>query len=251
MDSKERFSSRVDNYEKYRPSYPAQAVDYIISRGGLKEDSPVADIGAGTGIFSGLLLERQLRVMAVEPNPDMAKAAWAKLGPDERFGLMLSPAEDTGMAAASVEAIVSAQAFHWFDQAAAQVEFRRILKTEGRAFLIWNSRVLTGTPFLERYEALLHKYGTDYASVNHRNVSPEALQAFFREGTLELQTFPNRQIFDYDGVKGRLMSSSYAPAEGQPGHEEMLDELRQIFDETQQDGTVSFDYETEVYSGLL
>ncbi|QJC50845.1 class I SAM-dependent methyltransferase [Paenibacillus albicereus] len=249
MDSKERFSSRVEDYVKFRPGYPAEAIDAILEQGGLAPESAVADIGAGTGIFSGLLMERGLRVMAIEPNADMARAAWTAHGPNELFGIMLAPAEDTGLASESLDAIVCAQSFHWFDQEAAKAEFARILKPDKRAFLVWNSRLTAGTPFLERYEALLHEYGTDYASVNHRNISPERLQAFFREGTLTRRAFPNRQRFDYEGVKGRLLSSSYAPQAGDPRHEPMLAELRRIFDETQQDGTIDFDYETEVFSG--
>ncbi|SDS43572.1 Methyltransferase domain-containing protein [Paenibacillaceae bacterium GAS479] len=251
MDNKERFSSRVEDYVKYRPSYPAEVLDEIMAQGELVAESAVADIGAGTGIFSGLLMERGLRVMAIEPNADMARAAWAQHGPNDLFGIMLAPAEETGLSSHSMDAIVCAQSFHWFDAEAARVEFARILKPDKRVFLVWNTRLLSGSPFLEQYEELLHRLGTDYGSVNHRNVNGDKLESFFREGTMTLKTFPNSQLFDFDGVKGRLLSSSYAPQPGHPKYEQMLEELRRIFDETQTDGTVSFDYETELYSGLV
>lgn len=251
MDSKERFSSRVEDYVKYRPGYPTEALNFILEQGGLAAESYVADVGAGTGIFSGLLMERGVRVMAIEPNADMARAAWTAHGPNELFGIMLAPAEDTGISSNSMDAITCAQSFHWFDTEGARAEFARILKPDKKVFLIWNTRKTSGSPFLERYEELLHSLGTDYGKVNHRNITEEQLNAFFREGTMTLNRFPNRQLFDFDGVKGRLLSSSYAPQAGDPKHEPMLEELRRIFDETQEDGKVNFEYVTEVYSGLV
>lgn len=115
--------------------------------------------------------------------------------------------------------------------------------------LIWNTRRIHGTPFLERYEQLLLQYGTDYGQVNRRNISREALLAFFREGGMREARFAIRQLFDFEGLRGRLLSSSYSPQPGHPKYEPMMRELRDIFDSCQHDGTVSFDYETEVYWG--
>ncbi|MBW5448594.1 methyltransferase domain-containing protein [Cohnella sp. CFH 77786] len=249
MDSKERFSSRVDAYVKYRPGYPKEAIDYLYETEGFRAGAEIADIGAGTGIFTKLLLERGSKVAAVEPNREMREAAAAELGNDPNFRALPGSAEATGLPGASVDFVVSAQAFHWFDRDAARTEFRRILKPGGKAALIWNSRLTSGSPFLEAYEQLLHRWSTDYASVNHKNVSEEILAAFFQEGTMRTARFRNRQKFDYDGLKGRLLSSSYAPETGHPNHEPMLRELRELFDRSESDGLVSFDYETEIYTG--
>jgi len=248
-DSKERFSNRVEDYVKYRPGYPREAIDDLYESTGLTPSSEIADVGAGTGIFSRLLLERGSRVTAVEPNLAMRKAAEEALGGDPNFRAVPGSAEATGLGDASVDLIVCAQSFHWFDQAAAKVEFRRILKPGRQAALIWNSRLTSGTPFLEQYEQLLHRFGTDYAKVNHRNVSHKALIGFFKEGTMREKRYRNRQIFDFEGLRGRLLSSSYSPVPEEPNHEPMLRELRALFDRTQQDGRVFFDYETEVYAG--
>jgi SAM-dependent methyltransferase len=251
MDSKERFSNRVDTYVRYRPSYPKAAIDYLYEKVGFQPDNVIADIGAGTGIFSKLLLERDSRVVAIEPNEAMRKSAEGMLADLEGFQAVSGSAEATGLPDASVDGIVCAQSFHWFDRVAAKAEFRRILKPQGKVALIWNTRLTEGTRFLELYEQLLQTYGTDYLSVNHRNVSEEGLSSFFAPYELHAARFPNGQRFDFDGLRGRLLSSSYSPVPGHPNYEPMMRELQTIFEQTQEEGTVSIDYETEVFWGTL
>lgn len=249
MDSKERFSNRVDSYVKFRPTYPVEALDYLDRTVGMSPRCTVADIGAGTGIFTELLLDRGIEVAAVEPNPAMREAAESWLGGRERVRFVAGSAEETGLPGDSVDIIVCAQAFHWFDRAAAQIEFRRVLKPGGKVVLIWNSRLTQGTPFLEGYEHLLRAYANDYKEVQHKNISPDVLALFFKEGSMKVARFSNRQEFDFEGLKGRLLSSSYAPLPGQPNHKPMMAELQQLFDRTETEGKVSFDYETEVFWG--
>ncbi|WNQ11936.1 class I SAM-dependent methyltransferase [Paenibacillus aurantius] len=249
MDSKERFSNRVDTYVLYRPSYPKEALDYLYGPVGFTPESEIADIGAGTGIFSRLLLERGSRVLAVEPNGAMREAAEKTLGDEPRYQSVAATAEETGLPDGAVDHITCAQSFHWFDRTAARKEFHRILKPGGKVALIWNSRLTGGTPFLEGYESLLHRYGTDYEKVGHKNLSEATLASFFKEHSMQRVVFPYRQLFDLEGLRGRLASSSYTPAPGQPNHEPMMMALDDLFNRTQQDGTVSFDYETEIYWG--
>lgn len=251
MNSKERFSNRVDTYLKYRPSYPKEAIDYLYETVGLRPDSEIADIGAGTGIFSKLLLERGSRVIAVEPNPEMRQAAEKMLGGKPNFRAVPGSAEASGLSDRSVDFIVCAQSFHWFDRSAAKREFGRILKPGGKAALIWNSRLAHGTPFREGYERLLQTFGTDYKQVNHKNITPETLAAFFKEGTMREAKFANRQTFDFEGLSGRLRSSSYSPVPGDAAYEPMMEELRKLFEQNAQEGFVFFDYETEIYWGEI
>jgi SAM-dependent methyltransferase len=249
MDSKERFSNRVDMYVKYRPSYPAETIAYLYETVGFRADCAAADIGAGTGIFSRLLAEKGTRVMAVEPNRAMRAAAEQALGALPNFQAVEGSAEETGLPDQSVDFIVCAQSFHWFDRQAAQKEFRRILKPGGKAVLIWNTRLTQGTPFLEQYDRLLKEFASDYEKVNHKNITRETLVPFFRDGIMHEARFGNFQLFDFEALKGRTLSSSYVPLPGHPNYEPMLARLQELFDRTQQGGSVRFEYVTEVYWG--
>ncbi|QLG40269.1 methyltransferase domain-containing protein [Paenibacillus sp. FSL W7-1088] len=249
MNNRERFTSRVDSYLKYRPSYPKEAIDHLYEVVGLRASSNIADIGSGTGIISKLLLERGSYVIAVEPNQAMREAAEQMLESNPQFQSIEGSAESTGLPDQSVDFIVCAQAFHWFDRSATQIEFRRILRPGGRVILIWNSRLTNGTPFREEYNHLLHTYGTDYEKVNHKNISQTMLLSFFKEGSMHEMRVRMSQQFDFEGLKGRLLSSSYSPAPGHANYDPMMKELRNLFNRNNQDGIVEFDYETEIFWG--
>jgi SAM-dependent methyltransferase len=151
-----------------------------------------------------------------------------------------------------VDLITAGQAFHWFDPGAARTEFARVLKPGGKVVLVWNDRRKHGRPFLEAYEKLLQTYATDYAEVEHgREGSLEKIRSFFAPNPIRTSTFDNGQVLDYDGLRGRLRSSSYIPAEEQPGHREMINELERIFRDHQDKGQVVLEYDTRVYYGTL
>lgn len=251
MDNTQRFTDRVDTYVKFRPSYPKEAIDYLYETVGLGAGGEIADVGAGTGKFTRLLIERGSVVYAVEPNDAMRNAAEDALGGTPGFRAVPGTAEATRLPDGSVDAIVCAQAFHWFDREAAKQEFKRILKPGGKAALIWNSRLTRGTPFLEAYDKLLHAYGIDYAKVGHKNISEEALAKFFQPAHMHTARFPSGQLLDFEALSGRMLSSSYIPQPDHPNYEPMMAELRNIFDTCNEKGLVSFDYETEVFWGEL
>jgi SAM-dependent methyltransferase len=148
-----------------------------------------------------------------------------------------------------MDLIVSAQAFHWFDRTQARREFTRLLKPCGRIVLIWNVRQTASTAFLRDYENLLLNYAPDYSQVRHENVDAEALAGFFTGGVFEKHTFANHQSFDLAGLCGRLLSCSYAPAEGHFLHEPMIEELRCLFEDHEENGRVTFLYATEIFIG--
>jgi len=160
-------------------------------------------------------------------------------------------AEATTLADKSVDAITAGQAFHWFDREKARAEFARILRPGGWVALVWNERRVDSTPFLAAYEQLLRTYSREYETLNHRQVDQQMIAAFFKAGTFSSQTFENRQIFDFEGVTGRLLSSSYTPEPGQSTYQPMLDDLAAIVRTHQVDGSVSFEYDTNVYYGQL
>ena len=245
-----RFDSRVANYAAYRPGYPPELIAFLRDELGLGPGSVVADVGSGTGILSGMLLGEGCRVLAVEPNDSMREAAEAALGGDPNFASVNGTAEATTLEDASVDLVTAAQAFHWFDAERARAEVRRILRPRGRAVVVWNNRRTDSTAFLRDYESLLRRFGTDYAQVAATYGDENSLRKFFTRG-YEVKQFDNFQLFDFDGLKGRLLSASYVPLAGHPSHEPMLAELRRVFDAHQQDGRVRIEYDADVYYGKL
>lgn len=249
-DSTRRFSSRVDNYIRYRPGYPPAILDLLKAKCGLTGGSIVADIGSGTGILTELFLRNGNPVFAVEPNREMREAAERLLGKYPNFESVSGTAEATTLEDQNINFITASQAFHWFDREPSRREFVRVLKPGGWVVLIWNERVLTG-PFAKAYEHLLRTFATDYEEVNHKHADAKAIGLFFGMNRYEMATFPNRQIFDPEGLKGRLLSSSYAPEPGHPQHAPMLGALNRLFLEHQTGGNVVFEYDTLVYYGHL
>lgn len=249
-DTKDRFTGRVDDYVRARPGYPRAIVDDLAAAGILSAGAVVADIGAGTGISTELFLAAGYEAIGVEPNAPMREAAEAALAHFPSYRSRAGSAEQTGLPEASVDLVVAAQAFHWFDPTPTRAEFRRILRPPGWVALIWNARRATGTAFLEDYEQLLNEFGTDYAQVGHRGVGGERLTAFFG-GPFTTRRYDNRQGLDLAGLRSRLLSSSYIPAAGEPAHAAMLQRLQEIFATHAVNGRVEFIYDTEVHSGKL
>jgi SAM-dependent methyltransferase len=208
----------------------------------------VADVGSGTGISAELFLRNGNTVYGVEPNADMRRAAESQLAGYANFHSVAATAEATTLDPASVDYVVSGQAFHWFDRTRARREFTRILRPHGWIVLFWNTRI-DSTPFLRAYESLLQKFGTDYQTVEHRQVGADMLRSFFSSGEFNSRSLPNEQWFDFDGLKGRLLSSSYAPTEGHPNYQSMIDVLERAFESHNQNGRVCFEYDTEIYFG--
>ena len=248
--SVERFTSRVETYAKYRPGYPAEIIELLKDECGLTPDAVVADIGSGTGKLTELFLANGNVVFGVEPNASMRDVAESIFKDQPRFRSVDGSAESTTLPKSSVDLIAAAQAFHWFDPLKTRTEWIRILKPDGWAVLIWNDRQLQTTPFLSDYEQLLVEFGTDYSEVRHDKGMP-AIQRFFADAPFVLKGFPNTQVFDFDGLSGRVRSSSYTPEPDHPKFEPMMRELKTIFDKHQKNGYVNFDYETKVFYGRL
>jgi len=245
-----RFSDRVDNYIRYRPGYPPQVIETLRKECGLTAAHVIADIASGTGIWTKMLLANGNPVYGVEPNVDMRHAGECLLGACPKFTSIDGKAEATTLAGASVDFVTAAQAAHWFDRGRAREEFSRILKSDGWLVLLWNERAVDSTPFLRDYEQLLLAYGTDYEDVRHERTT-DAVNAFYDPAPYQERVFPMRQEFDYVGVEGRLLSSSYVPGPGHAKHEPMLHDLRRIFEQHAPDGRVAFTYKTRVYFGQL
>jgi SAM-dependent methyltransferase len=245
-----RFSDRVENYIRYRPGYPPEALQTLQRECGLAPRHVIADIASGTGIWTRTLLENGNPVFGVEPNTEMRQAGERLLTRFPNFTSIAGTAEATTLPDQNVDFVTAAQAAHWFDRASSRREFVRILKPDGWLVLLWNERLTDSTPFLRDYEQLLLTYGTDYGDVRHERTT-DAVNEFFDPAPFQARVFEMRQEFDYAGIEGRLLSSSYAPGPGHDNYEPMLRELRRIFDAHAVNGRATFGYKTRAYFGQL
>jgi len=248
MDSKERFTAYADDYTKYRPGYPSGAIDHLLEACGLAPGMAVADIGAGTGKLTGLLLARGLRVYAVEPNDAMRGAMEQALAGTPGFLPVKASAEETGLPDASVHVVTAAQAFHWFDQSKFREECRRILKPGGKVALIWNRRDLSD-PVMAAYEAVIQAHHDDMPNKTMRDIEEAAYASFIAH--YDVYRLASCQSFDYEGLVGRALSGSYAPRPGHPRHKALLAALLELFEQHKRDNRVTFVYRTEVIVGAL
>ena len=246
----ERFSNRVEDYLRYRPGYPPVILDVLREECGLMPQSVVADVGSGTGLLAQLFLANGNVVYGVEPNAAMREAAERALAGQAKFRSVAGSAEATTLPDASVDFVVAGQAVHWFEMNAARAEFRRIRKPHRWVAIIWNER-RKDTPFLREYENLLRTYGTDYGQVAESYPRHERMGEFFGRGGFDHKSFQTVQEFDFEGLRGRLMSASYAPAKGHPNHEPMLAALKQLFDAHENEGRVRVEYISRMYYGHL
>jgi SAM-dependent methyltransferase len=250
-DPTARFTDRAASYVKYRPSYPDRIIDVLREKMGLSPSWTVADIGSGTGIASALFLDSGCRVIGVEPNEAMRSRAEEAFRGRAGYSSAGGRAEATGLEALSVDLVVAAQAFHWFDRAAFRAEASRILRPPKRALLVWNDWRSGDSPFLGDYDTLLRSRMPERSESDHRNLASADFDAFFGELRWEKVSLPNPKRYDLNALKGRLLSASYAPKEGSPGYSQVAAELAEIFARHQRGGEVEFAYTTELYLGEL
>lgn len=244
-DPKQRFSDRVADYIKYRPKYPKEVIDILKREINLSSGDTVADIGAGTGFLTELFLDHGNLTYAVEPNEAMRKACSDLYGTDNLLKIVDGSAEVTQLPDQAIDLIVAGTAFHWFDPIETKKEFMRILKPEGHILLIWNVRK-DDAPFTAGYEEILRRRIPEYAVSQHRKFDPELIRDFLHPRQMKKQVLANSQSFDWDGFKGRALSSSFMPRQGLL-HDEVLSEMHDLYHRYEENGQVSFQYDTIMY----
>ena len=211
-----RFDGLAALYDRYRPSYPREAIRAIL--GGLPVPAAVVDIGAGTGISTRLLVDGGATTIAIEPNDEM-RALALDYGLDARAG----SAYATGLPDASADLVTCFQAFHWFENVAALDEFRRILRPDGRIALVWNERDTRGDAFTRGVREIEKRFGDGESNgsrigpklgANFVDASLEELLGSGGFGGIRRLQFANEQRLDRAGLVGRVRSASYAPRSG-------------------------------------
>jgi len=250
-DTVTRFSNRANDYVKYRPHYSPEVVQALQQACGLKPEHLVADVGCGTGLLAEVLLQNGNRVIGVEPNLEMREAGEHYLARFASFTMIDGSAERTTLADASMDFVVAGQAFHWFRPEQTRAEFARVLKPGGWTVLVWHDRDTQATPFLRAYDDFLRLHSIDYQQVNHKTVaSVDVVTRFFAPNPVQFISQQTQQHFDFDGLRGRLLSSSYVPREGVAA-EVMLQKLPELFSKFEEHGQVVVEYETKIYCGHL
>lgn len=245
-DTVRRFDDRVDDYADARPSYPAEAVQAMLRGLGWPGMLTVADVGAGTGIMARLIADAGPLVVAVEPNEKMRE----KARPHERVLWQDGTAEATGLKDGSVDLIVCAQAFHWFDRPAALAEFRRVLRTVGRLALVWNE-VDTDDPLGAVYRRVVDDAADDDAPRRRHAIGADPLAGDDLFCDVRCEVFAYEQVLTVDGLLGRAMSASYVPKSG-PGHRAMVEALRAAHAEHERaGGTAVLGYKTAVWMAAV
>ncbi len=248
VNNTERFSGKGEIYAKARPKYSEKLFEYLKENYGLTEDSIVADIGSGTGIFTQSLLEIGCRVFAVEPNEDMRKRAEEKLCSYENFISSDGTADRTSLADNIADFVIAAQAFHWFDADKFKAECKRILKKDAVVIIAYNSRDNEAECTKALYE-LRKKFNPDFHGFSN-GINDEKCRSFF-ENSCDVFKVDNSQIYDRDGYKNRVLSSSYSLKEGDEKYEEYLAEINEIFNKFSSDEKMTVPTYTVAYIGKI
>lgn len=269
-----RFSGRVENYVKYRPGYPQAIIDLLRKECHLTTNALIADIGSGTGKLAEVFLNNGYRVLGIEPDPEMRAAAEYVLGQSPTFTSSAASAEATELPDRSVDVVTAGQAFHWFDRERVRKEFARILVPEGWVVLVWNRQKTAGTPFLVALEQFWQTYltreglqgvatGQDLTlllqatnpvyrwRLDSGRFSQELIAPFFGSDGFAMQTFENPQVYDFEDLKGRVLSAGSAPQADHPRYTGMLETLESLFQMHQVNDSVTIDYETQIWYGQL
>ncbi len=244
----ERFTGRASFYARHRPSYPVKLLDDLFESGVLHAGDRVADLGSGTGIFTELLLDRGMRVFAVEPNDDMRSEAESRLSERKGFVSVKGKAEATTLGSEAVDAVTAAQSYHWFDPEPTRKELRRILAPNGWVILLWNKRVTDKDEYSREYEELVTRYSPEHSGIEDDKESPERIFGSLR---FEQRSYDHHRHLDLEAQKGMAASVSYLPVPGQERYEEFSRDLERIFHRNAIDGKVTVYLRAECCFGHL
>lgn len=239
-----RFSNNIKKYELYRPSYPKEIIEYFNKKIDLK-NMIVADIGAGTGIFTKLLLENGNKVYSIEPNEKMRHTAIKLLSEYEEAEFIDSKAESILLDDNSVNIITVAQAFHWFNTKKALQEFYRIIRDNGYVILLWND-LSYNSNFRNEYESIFKEYSEEYNKINHK-IHEEELNKIFYPNKIIKETFNFHQILNLNDFIGRFLSSSFSPHEKDGCYGDFVFSVKKLFNKYKEDEKVRIQYNSCVY----
>jgi SAM-dependent methyltransferase len=223
------FGDSAELYEQSRPSYPAEAVTHMVDRLGIRAGARVCDLAAGTGKFTRLIVGTGVIVVAVEPVAGMHRLLRRQL---PMVPVVAGVAEALPLRDRSLDAVVVAQAFHWFDAPVALAETARVLRPGGALGLVWNEWDVA-VPWIDR----IHRIVADASStpewrraIRSHDWMLEAITDSHRFEDVERATFRNSQILTPDAVIERVASTSHVAAAPEAKRAPVLDAVRSVLD---------------------
>jgi ubiquinone/menaquinone biosynthesis C-methylase UbiE len=252
-DTYSQYSRTVEYYRRYRPRYPQTLVEWLKNEFALSLEHIIADIGSGTGQMTELFLRNRNLVYSIEPNADMRRAAEQELRAYSNLKSLDATAEATTLPDSSVNLITVGNAFHWFNHSQTRKEFFRILKPQGWVILAWNLERNNGSPFAMAFEGFWQKHidpAARFKRASERKRSDSVTQFFGADYVKEI-SFDNYQVCDYEALKGVILSFLRAPQPEDQRYPVMVDELKALFSQHQENGVVTLDYDTAVSYGQL
>jgi SAM-dependent methyltransferase len=251
MDPISKFNKKVKKYTLYRPGYPSEIITFLQEELSFNKEHVVADIGSGTGLFTKLILENGNLTFGIEPNFSMREQSITELSNYQNFTIIDGRAEDTKLDTNSIDFIFAVQSFHWFNNNEARKEFKRILRNNGYVVLIWNQRSTDNSSFLKSYELLLKTYARNYNPSIHNGLDESYIKSFYYPNKYHIKKLFRRQLLNYKELKGRLLSTTYAPGYNDPNYKLILIDLKTLFNEYNENGVVQIDYCVYIYYGKL
>ncbi|WP_186644902.1 class I SAM-dependent methyltransferase [Fluviispira vulneris] len=247
LDTSDRFSGKAKDFAKYRPTYPDEIIKFLRDRYGFSSKSICAEIGAGTGKFTKLLLKNKCRVFAIEPNPEMRAIAENSYKKLKSYTSVDATSVNTTLKDKSVDFVFCAQSLHWFSNAETAAEMRRILKPRGKVVIVWNKKDYKKSAFMTGIHKVFIEDSIDFLSVKIENIEDEKILADLFPQKFEKFSIPTKQILNREELIGRMLSTSYAPPKDHPKYDRFMAETNRLFMMHQKDGKVEFLYETVAY----
>ena len=251
MSNEEKFSGKATYYNYARPAYAESLLDVLYSDYGFTSQSIIADIGAGTGIFTEQLLKRGNKVYGVEPNADMRKAGEDRLKEYPGFVSVNGNAANTNLLNSSVNIITAAQALHWFPLEEFRKECNRILKPNGLVVIVYNQRC---NDFINKnIDATIARYcnvrnastGAAYIELKRKRIN-ELYNGKFTEISKSNSLFMDKNKF-----LSYWLSRSYAPREGDVNYKLFVNDIVSVFDKYAKDGLITLKQESMAYIGKV